>query len=419
MASTRERTTADGRRFYEIRVSRGRGSSYVTTRWYVPDGWSKKAIERGLAKAAAEFERRCKSGEVVTLREKKAAEAQAAEEKAAEEARILTVRQFGEKVYMPGKLAGTIGKKAIAESTRAFYENALKTHIYPALGGRKLNEVTRADLEALLLEKLNAGLSDSAINAIYTPLHQLFEAAEDRGMVTISPMRKVKKPKHPKSEEKASDDLPTCTVEEVQYALECLKHEPLKWQAYVELVIDTGCRRGEICGLRWKSVDLKNRTITVENNLLYTPIKSGGKGVYTDSPKTPKSTRTIDISEDVTETLKQWRLKQAASAMSDYVFTQRGSSDPMHPTSPTRYFEKFGEKYGIEDFHPHKLRHTLASIAITNGADIASVSEKLGHANKAITLKMYTHADAESIRRAGDIYREALKKKSSDEVKQA
>ena len=86
----------------------------------------------------------------------------------------------------------------------------------------------------------------------------------------------------------------------------------------------------------------------------------------------------------------------------------------MHPTSPTRYLKKFGKKYGIADFHPHKLRHTFASIAITNNADIASVSENLGHANKAITLRMYTHADAESIKRAGDVFRDALKKANNE-----
>lgn len=80
----------------------------------------------------------------------------------------------------------------------------------------------------------------------------------------------------------------------------------------------------------------------------------------------------------------------------------------MNPQTPTRYFKRFSQRYGIEDFHPHKLRHTFASIAITNGADVASVSEKLGHSDKAVTLRMYTHADQESIKRAGDIFRKAL-----------
>ena len=65
----------------------------------------------------------------------------------------------------------------------------------------------------------------------------------------------------------------------------------------------------------------------------------------------------------------------------------------------------------IANLHPHKLRHSFASIAITNGADIASVSEKLGHSDKAVTLRMYTHADKESIKRAGDIFRAALNEK--------
>ena len=51
------------------------------------------------------------------------------------------------------------------------------------------------------------------------------------------------------------------SIEEMQHILECLKNEPLKWQAYVTLIIDTGCRRGEICGLRWQSVNFKDKTI--------------------------------------------------------------------------------------------------------------------------------------------------------------
>ena len=76
---------------------------------------------------------------------------------------------------------------------------------------------------------------------------------------------------------------------------------------------------------------------------------------------------------------------------------------------PEIAMQKLSAKCGVPDLHPHKLRHTFASIAITNGADVASVSEKLGHSDKAITLRMYTHADQESIRRASQIFRDALK----------
>ena len=80
----------------------------------------------------------------------------------------------------------------------------------------------------------------------------------------------------------------------------------------------------------------------------------------------------------------------------------------MNPQSPTRFFHTFGKKYGIPDFHPHKLRHTFASVAIAAGADIASVSGKLGHSDMALTLRWYTHTNAEGMKRAGELFREAV-----------
>ena len=71
--------------------------------------------------------------------------------------------------------------------------------------------------------------------------------------------------------------------------------------------------------------------------------------------------------------------------------------------------KKFGERAGVENLHPHKLRHSFASVAITNGADIASISEILGHSDKAFTLRMYTHADEESKKRAAEVFRAQLK----------
>ena len=74
----------------------------------------------------------------------------------------------------------------------------------------------------------------------------------------------------------------------------------------------------------------------------------------------------------------------------------------MHLGAPNRYLQKLSKKYVIE-IHCHELRHTSASIAITNSAEIASVSEVLGHADKTTTLRVYSHADEESKRRAASI----------------
>ena len=193
------------------------------------------------------------------------------------------------------------------------------------------------------------------------------------------------------------------TAAELKYILDCLEMEPLKWRCFVWLLCDTGIRRGECCGLQWKDIDFQNETITIARGLNYTP----GKGVYEDTPKNSQQ-RTIDLSPRVLALLQQWRAEQAGNCISVWVFNQDHSSEPMHPQTPTRYLKKFSERYNVSGLHPHKLRHSFASVAITHGADIASVSEKLGHSDKAVTLRMYTHADAASIKQAGDIFRKAL-----------
>lgn len=120
----------------------------------------------------------------------------------------------------------------------------------------------------------------------------------------------------------------------------------------------------------------------------------------------------MDVSHGVMALLRELRQEQAANGLSAFVFTQEDSSEPMHPQSPTRYMETFSKHYGVEHLHPHKLRHSFASVAITSGADVASISEILGHSDKAVTLRVYAHADRESRKRAGDIFREALEKQA-------
>lgn len=393
MASKRLKTTKDGRRYYEIRVSRGRGQSYLVSRWYIPEGWSARAIERELAKQAADFERRCKSGEVLSYTERKEKEKREAQEAAA----VQTLKQYGEGVFMPAKAV------RCSENTRSSFQGMLNKHIYPVLGDIKMPEIKSAQITKLLLNVQAEGKAHATVVKIYNILNLLFKMAYLGDMIDRNPMDKVERPR-PRKEEVCSGEVESYTAEELRYILQCVDKEPLKWRAMLHLLIDTGIRRGEACGLQWKHINFANHSITIAGNLCYT----AEKGIYLDTPKSRKI-RTIDIDPAITALLWELRLDQSQKAISQYVFTQEGSSEPMHPQTPTRYMQKFAKRYGIEHLHPHKLRHSFASVAIVNGADIASVSEKLGHADKSTTLRLYTHADQESIKQASNIFREAIK----------
>lgn len=394
MASTKLMETKDGRRFFKITVSRGRGQSPYTTRWYWPDKLSKRAAERELAKQAAAFELACSRGEVLTRADIRRKEA----EEQAEAAKLKTVRQYADGVYMPTK------ETTLSENARSSYRMFLDRHILPILGDTLLTEVTPATLTKLLVDFQRTGKSHATCVKLYNILNGLFQMAFLDDSIQINPMLKVKRPV-PRKDEAAVDEAEKAyTVDELRRILRCLKEEPLKWRAYITLMADTGIRRGEACGLNWSDVDFNTLTVTVRRNLQYTP----SAGVYEAAPKNGKA-RVVDIGADTAVLLKQLRSEQASTCMSRYVFTQDGSPEPMHPQTPTRYFRKFGKRYGVEDFHPHKLRHTSASLAITNGADVVSVSERLGHSDTAVTLRMYAHANEESIRRAGQTVRDALR----------
>jgi len=394
MPSTRKRKTKSGQVYYEISVSRGRGKSRLTRRWYPPEGWSRKAIERELAAVAAEFERQSDAGEVISRVEQREKDAQAA----AETAKILTLRQYGERVFMPSKAV------TMSENSRANYQGYLDKRIYPALGDIKLPEITSAQLTAFLLDIQTEGKSHATVIKVYTILHSFFKMAYMGDMIDRNPMDKVERPK-PRKDEIKADGPQAYSPSEVKKIIDALENEPLKWQALIHLLIDTGIRRGECCALQWNNIDFSTGAISIMGNLCYTP----DKGVYLDTPKNGH-TRTVYASINTLALLRRLRIEQSQKSISKYVFTMEGSPEPMHPQSPTRYLKKFLERCGVPDLHPHKLRHTFASIAITNGADIASVSEALGHSDKAVTLRMYTHADQESISHAAQIVQDAIMK---------
>ena len=415
MASTRLKTTKDGRQYYEIRVRISRDKPELTTRWYIPDGWSQTSIDNKLPKVAAEFERKCKDGEVISRAEMKAKKEEAARVAAIEAARIQTFKQYGERVFMPAKAITT------AEKTRAYYQGALDNHLYKQFGDLPLKDISSAQITEYFLGLQDSGLAHSTIIGIYVTLNQLLKMAYCDDTIDRNPIDKVQRPRQRKDEQKRA--VEAFTADELTTINKCLELEPLKWRAMIRLIEDTGIRRGEACGLKWENIDFTRNAALIKDNVCYTKEK----GIYVDVTKTGKE-REVYFTKAVADLLKEYKAEQAAAtekrtkrlikdkkplefekiALPEYVFTEKGINSPMHPDSPNRYLQKFGKKYGI-DIHPHKLRHSFASVAITKGADVASVSEILGHAQISTTLNMYTHANEESKRRAAEIVHQAIK----------
>lgn len=414
MASYTARKNKDGQIVsYQIKVARGRDKltgkqlTPFTTTYTPPEGWSKKAVERDLIRFMGEFEAACNRGEVLTREQEK--------EKLliahTEEERRPTFEKYVE-LFLKEK------KPIFAAGTYENYKHALE-RASKVFGKTKLNEIDLLPIKKYITAMQRKGANEltgkpyahKTIVKHYIVLRSLFTNAVENEILSVHPMQNMKRPKPRKDE--APKEVIVYTEEQVQYIMQCLNNEPLKWKALILFAIDSGCRRGEIIGLKWSEIDFTTGRCNICRNAQYT-VESG---TYITTPKNTKS-RVIFLNAPVLAILAEWKMQQTLLHFSlgipsnGFCFTQ-DNGEIMNPQAPTAYLTRFGKKYNLPGIHPHALRHTMATLTIVNGGDIPSVSQKLGHSNPSITLNVYTHANEEAQQRANEALAEAIYKNTN------
>ena len=397
MASIKQKTDAKGFTVYQVQASDGRGRRVYRT-FRPQETWSAKTTQRELRKFAAQLENELKGGQVLTKAERR----EQARREAAQAAKVQTLRQYVDRVWMPQKRA------TAARSSLRAYEVNLRLHVLPALGDSLLGEITPPMITALFYQLQAEGLADKTLNLIWNITGEIFSTAVQDEILDHSPMQKARRPAASK-DAKVDQDKKAYTAEEMLRVLEAIGQEPLIWRALALLLTMTGLRRGEACGLQWDCVDFATGEITIKRNVQ--PCKGG---VYVTTPKTGRE-RTVLAPPDVLDLLRQ--LRQAQPVTVRWVFARPHSTEPINPNSVTNHFRQMGRRYGLEDFHPHKLRHSFASIAIEQGADVAAVSKCLGHSTIQTTLAVYTHTNQAATRRAASKVWQALQPPQQEEKK--
>lgn len=256
----------------------------------------------------------------------------------------------------------------------------------------------------------NRALSSNTVHGCHRFISAVLSQAVKEGLICYNVAANAEPPK---VEKKEIESLQTADLPKILNALES---EPLKYQTLVHLLFITGCRRGEILGLRWKDVDFVNAKLHICNNLLY----ASDIGVYQNKPKTKESNRWIVVPRQTIELLEDWEKLQKSDAESKgeffknpdgYIFTSDNGS-PLHPDGITSWLDRFAKKNNLPHINPHKFRHTMASMLIYNHVDLVSVSKRLGHSRASITTDIYSHVLDEADKQNAEILENVFLKKA-------
>jgi integrase len=284
----------------------------------------------------------------------------------------------------------------IAPSTFSNYQTVVRMHILPCLGNKKLVELNVGDVDKLLSQKADSGLSASTVRRIRAVLAQCLDQAIRWELVHRNVATLSRSPKMVRREGR------TLSPDQARHLLETLRGHHN--EALYALMLSTGLRRGEALGLRWSDFDRDTGVLRVLRQL-----KREGSRLVTTDTKTSLSRRAVNLPEPMLKALLTHEERQEAERDwlgdswidSGYIFTSSVGT-PIDPRNLYREFQAICRSAGLGDWHPHELRHSAASLMLAQGVKIQVVSQVLGHSSIRMTADVYGHILDPDRREAAD-----------------
>jgi integrase len=283
----------------------------------------------------------------------------------------------------------TINKKNLGQTTMRTYRSLLENHVFPALGDRQVSSIQSVDLDNLyegLSERM--GLSASTVRQIHAIIRRSMRQAVLWGWIATNPGANATAPRQVKS------NISPPSVDEVSEILRTAYERDEQLGNFFRIAATTGARRGELCALHWNNLNTELATLTIEHSIIEVPGGLVEKGTKTHA------NRRIAIDPATLDVFKSQRqLAEVRAAIVDeevnedsYIFSHEpDGSIAWTPGNVTKKFANIKHDLGYDNMRLHDLRHFAATRLMAAGVPVRTVSGRLGHANPATTLVVYTH----------------------------
>lgn len=277
--------------------------------------------------------------------------------------------------------------KYIADVEASTYEthSRMFLHAVDFLGDVTLKKLTVEECEKYRTWLLTqAKYSQSYASIVYTAFRQSLDYAVEINLIPVTPSLKTK------AVPKGKATAKYWTKEEFEKVLSSISvssfYEKLIYITFL-FFYRIGCRVSEAGALRWSDVDLNNGKVRFINNLHYT-----SKMDYELKPylKNDSIRRTLTIDDELVEILKDWKEDQLKYGVHDFVLSY--DNCPLNKSTLSRWLKRYSKLAAVPRIDGRGLRHSNASYLIAElGADVLTVSHRLGHKTPMTTLKYYAH----------------------------
>ena len=278
----------------------------------------------------------------------------------------------------------------LSPTTVREYRRLVRTMLDPDLGKLPLRRVTTQRIDAYYASLARErGLSPASIRHVHAVLRGALGQAVRWGWISSNAAASASPPKLRRREITPPPMHATRTL------LEAADTHDVDFGALLRVLVATGARRGEVCGLRWSDVDAAGSTVTIRRS-----VASVAGGTVVKETKT-HAARRIAVDAETLDALERRRdrARGAGGGMRAALRPSTGSCSrlsrtdhaPLHPDTITGGFQRLCRRAGLDGVRLHDLRHLHATQLLAAGVPVRTVSGRLGHANAATTLNVYAH----------------------------
>jgi integrase len=284
-----------------------------------------------------------------------------------------TVRHAAD-AWLDGAREGLIRTRsgdAYKPSALRGYDQALRDYILPTLGGAKLSDVRRIDVQDLADKLATRGLNPSTIRNALMPLRALYRRAVARGEVAVNPTMGVQLPAVRGRRERIASPTEAATL---------IAALPEDDRAMWTTAFYAGLRLGERRALRWEDIDLTAGVIRV--------TASWDQKAGLVEPKSRAGRRAVPIPTLLRSFLVAHKIR---CAWAEGFAFGRSQSRPFNPSSVWLRASTAWRKAKLAPIGLHEARHTYASLMIAAGVNAKALSTYMGHSSVTITYDRYGH----------------------------